>query len=71
MLDWMLRSMGDSATMMSGVVGALEEAFNPAAAKARKELEAYKEHRVEAPSPGDRILDDGRITITLPAKPAN
>lgn len=53
-----------------GALGAgmmsLDAFVNPAAARAQEELKHQSERVIPAPSPGDRILKDGRITITLP-----
>jgi hypothetical protein len=63
MLRWLRQGMGDSASAMGGVIGALEEFYNPAAARAREELEAQHERVIPVPSPGDQLLDDGRVVI--------
>jgi hypothetical protein len=52
---------------MGAALGALDEVFNPGAARARDLLDAQHERVVPTPSPGDRLLDDGRITIVRPA----
>jgi hypothetical protein len=55
--------MGGSASGMGGVVGALEEFFNPAAARAREELQQQHERVIPVPSPGDKLLDEGKVVI--------
>jgi hypothetical protein len=60
MLRWLRARMGGSAPAMNGVIGALEEFCNPAAARAREEL---KERVVRIPSPSDKLLDEGKIVI--------
>lgn len=46
-----------------GAVSVFDEVFSPAAARARDHLQADHERRIPTPSPGDRLLDDGRIVI--------
>jgi hypothetical protein len=48
---------------MSGVLGALEEFSNPAAARARDELREQHERVIPVPSPGDSLLDEGKVVI--------
>ena len=48
---------------MSSAFGAIDEVFNPAAARAREELDANHELVQPAPSPGDRLLEHNSITI--------
>jgi hypothetical protein len=52
--------------------GALEEIFNPAAARARKEFQEQHEHVIPIPSPGDKMLAEGKVVIprTPKAQPA-
>ena len=63
MLRWLRRGMGGSAAAMSGVIGALEEFYNPAAARAREELKEQHERVIPVPSPGDKMLDEGKVVI--------
>ena len=63
MLRWLRQGMGGSASAMSGVIGALEEFYNPAAARARQELKEQHERVIPVPSPGDKLLDEGRVVI--------
>lgn len=69
MLRWLRGSMGGSASALSGVIGALEEFYNPAAARAREELKEQHERVIPAPSPGDKLLDEGKVVIRR--KPEN
>jgi hypothetical protein len=62
--------MGGSASAMSGVIGALEEFYNPAAARAREELKEQNERVIPVPSPGDKLLDEGKIVIRRKAAEA-
>ena len=50
---------------MSAAIGALDEVFNPAAARARESLRLDHERTIATPSPGDRLLDTGRVTIEV------
>jgi hypothetical protein len=63
MLRWMRQGMGGSASAMSGVLGALEEFYNPAAARAREELREQHERVIPVPSPGDKLLDEGKVVL--------
>ena len=65
MLDWLRSSMGGSRGGMSAVLGALDDMVNPGAARAQELLTEQNERVVPVPSPGDRLLNDGKITITL------
>ena len=47
----------------AGVATALDQFFNPAAARAREEGDRQHEHVIPTPSPGDRLLDDGIVEI--------
>jgi hypothetical protein len=63
MLRWLRGSMGGSAAGMNAMIGALDSVFNPAAARARKELEEQNERVVPIPSPGDKLLAEGKVVI--------
>jgi hypothetical protein len=68
MLRWLRNTMGGSAGGMNAMLGALDEVFNPAAARARKELEEQNERVVPIPSPGDKLLAEGKVVIRLAPK---
>ena len=68
MLRWLRNTMGGSAGGMNAMLGALDEVFNPAAARARKELEEQNERIVPIPSPGDKLLAEGKVVIRLAPK---
>ena len=70
MLRWLRGTMGGSAAGMNAMIGALETFFNPAAARARKELEEQHERVVPIPSPGDRLLKEGKVVIRGTSKGA-
>ena len=63
MLRWLRGNMGGSAAGMNAMIGALDSFFNPAAARARKELEEQHERVVPVPSPGDKLLEEGKVVI--------
>ena len=69
MLRWLRGSMGGSAAGMNAMIGALDSFFNPAAARARKELEEQHERVVPIPSPGDKLLAEGKVVIPRTLKP--
>ena len=47
----------------------MDAVFNPAAARAREELEHQNQQVIATPRPGDRLLREGRVVITLPTSP--
>ncbi len=57
---------GSAGGALSGGFSALDAVFNPGAARAREELERQHEAVLPTPSPGDRLLEEGRIVISLP-----
>ena len=59
-------SKGRSSGAMGTAIGALDEVFNPAAARARESLKHDNERVMATPSPGDRLLAEGRIVIPRP-----
>jgi hypothetical protein len=69
MLRWLRGSMGGSAAGMNAMVGALDTFFNPGAARARERLEEQNERTIAIPSPGDKLLDEGRIVIRRKPEP--
>jgi hypothetical protein len=67
-LRWLRESMGGSAAGMNAMIGALDDVFNPAAGRARKELEEQNERIVPIPSPGDKLLAEGKVVIRMPER---
>lgn len=65
MLAWLRGSSGTSTGGMAGALGVLDDLVNPGAGRAREEMQGANEAVLPAPSPGDRLLRDGRITITV------
>ena len=63
MLRRLRGGMGGSAAGMNAMIGALETFFNPAAARARRELEEQHERVIPIPSPGDKLLAEGKVVI--------
>ncbi len=63
MLRWLRGSMRGSAAGMNAMIGALDTFFNPAAARARQELKEQHERVVPIPSPGDKLLTEGKTVI--------
>lgn len=63
-LMWLKKGLGPRAGM-SSALGALDEVFNPSAARAREDVEAQHERVIPVPSPGDRMLREGRVHITV------
>jgi hypothetical protein len=69
MLRWLRGTMGGSAAGMNAMMGALDSVFNPGAARAREELEAQNHRVIPVPSPGDKLLDEGRVVIRRKPEP--
>jgi hypothetical protein len=61
-LTWMRRGLGTRGGM-SAVLGALDSVFNPGAARAHDEIEEQHQRVIPTPSPGDRMLSEGRVVI--------
>lgn len=50
---------------MGSVLGAMDDVFNPGAARAREALQAENQRVVAKPTPGDKLLKDGKVIIQL------
>jgi hypothetical protein len=48
---------------MSSALGSLDEFFHPSAARARELMDSQHERVIPTPSPGDRLLSEGRMII--------
>ena len=66
MLGWLRRSMGDSKRGTGAVLGVLDDIWHPGAARAREQLDSQNERVMPAPTPGDKLLDDGKIVVRRP-----
>ena len=58
-----LAAGGGAGSALSVGLGALDAVFNPAAARAREELDRQHERVIPIPSPGDRLLEEGVVVI--------
>ncbi len=67
MLKWFREGLGPGHTGAGGLLGALDGLFNPGAARAREHLAAENESVMQAPTPGDMLLRDGKLVITAEA----
>jgi hypothetical protein len=65
MLGWLRRSMGDSQGAMAGALGVFNDIYHPGAVRAREQLDGQNERVIPVPSPGDRLLEEGKIVIQL------
>lgn len=65
MFRWLNARMGGSTAGMGAAVGAIDFFFHPGAAGARELLQEQNRRVVATPSPGDKLLDEGRIVIRL------
>jgi len=52
---------------MGAVFGALDDVFSPGASRARESLQADSQRVIPIPSPGDKLLKDGKVVIQLPS----
>lgn len=66
MSGWLRRSTRTSRRSSAALLGAFDQFFQPGAARAREDLDAQHERVMPNPSPGDRMLDEGRIVIDRP-----
>ncbi len=66
MSRWLQSGKRRPRSSSSAVLGALDQFFNPGAARARELLDAQHERVMPNPSPGDKLLDEGRIVIERP-----
>lgn len=57
------RGAGGAQPAMGAALGALDQVFNPAAARARDLLDNQHERVIPTPSPGDDLLRNGRVVI--------
>jgi hypothetical protein len=63
-LGWLRRRA--SRRGVSAALGVLDEVFHPGAETAREVRDAQPDQVQPAPSPGDRLLDEGRVVIERP-----
>jgi hypothetical protein len=56
---------------MGAVLGGVDQLFHPEAARARETIERDHSLVVPMPSPGDRMLDEGRLIVDRAALSAN
>jgi hypothetical protein len=68
MLAWMRKGMGDSHGSTAAALGVLDGIFHPGAARAREHLDAQHELAMPVPTPGDRLLKEGRVVIRRRAR---
>ena len=60
MLSWLRRGIGGSGGHRRPRSGVLDGIFHPGAARAREHLDAQHERVMPSPTPGDKLLSDGR-----------
>ena len=65
MLLWLRKNMSESGASMGNAIGGLDAFVNPGAQRAREALEQDNERVIQAPTPGDRLLDEQRIVIKV------
>lgn len=61
MLVWLRRRLGGPRGSMSAAMGVLDGVWHPGGVRSRERLDAQHELAVPAPSPGDRLLDEGQV----------
>lgn len=59
-------SRSNTGALVSQGFGALDEVFNPGAARAKEQLKADHERQLPVPSPGDDALRTGSLVIRIP-----
>ena len=67
-MEFLTRLRGKNGAT-AGAVTALDQFFNPGAARAREEIDRQHELVLPTPSPGDRLLADGVLVIDVPDEP--
>jgi len=60
LMSWLRRS---SPRGSGSVMGVFDEIYSPSAARAREHLDRQHEQVMPTPSPGDRLLSEGRVVI--------
>jgi hypothetical protein len=69
MLGWFWRHMGRrSRGSMGAMLGGVDEIFHPEAARAREQVDRQHSMVMPMPSPGDKLLNEGRLVIERPAE---
>ena len=58
--------MDGHSAQVGAVLGVFSEIYNPSAARAQEELRAQHERVQPLPSPGDKLLREGRVVIRRP-----
>lgn len=51
---------------MGAVLGGMDELFHPEAVRARESIERQHSLVVPMPSPGDKLLNEGRLVVERP-----
>jgi hypothetical protein len=66
-IPWLIKGEREKArnSPQRGVIDSMDEIFHPEARAARLLWQAQIEVPAPAPSPGDRILEEGKITIDI------
>jgi hypothetical protein len=63
MLHWLRRRFGRTSRSMTAALSVLDEVWQPGRVRARERLDARHERTQPAPSPGDRLLSEGRLRV--------
>ena len=67
MLRWMRLVLGHRGRGgMGAILNGVDEMWHPGAVRSREDLDLQHQQAVPVPSPGDRLLEDGRITLRRP-----
>lgn len=65
MLRWLRRGLGRTGQgSLGAMLNGADEIFHGTALRAREDLQAQHNLSIPAPSPGDRLLEDGRVTLS-------
>lgn len=69
-MEFLTRLRGKNGAA-AGAATALDQFFNPGAARAREETDRQHELVLPTPSPGDRLLDEGVLVLDPPPPSAS
>ena len=69
MLRWMRRRFGGKGmTAFGAMLNGADEMWHATALRGREDLDLQHRHTVPAPSPGDRLLEEGRAVLPRPPR---
>jgi len=70
MLRWMRRHLGGKGRGAFGaMLNGADEMWHATAMRGREELELQHQFTAPAPSPGDRLIEEGHLVVPGPSQP--